>query len=48
MFKKLFCNHNYQLIDQVEHYVFESDKMPYKHTKIYMCNKCGKVRKIKY
>lgn len=45
MLKKLFCNHNYQLIDQVEHYVFESDKMPYKHTKIYMCNKCGEGTK---
>lgn len=48
MFRKLFCNHDYQLVDQVAHYVFESDKLPYKHTKIYMCSKCGKVRKIKY
>lgn len=48
MIKQLFCNHNYQLIDQVKHYAFESDKLPYKLAKIYMCNKCGKVKKIEY
>ena len=46
--KKLFCNHNYQLVDKVEHYLCELDKLPYKHTGVYMCSKCGKVRKIKY
>lgn len=30
MLKKLFCNHNYQLVDRVEHYLCELDKLPYK------------------
>lgn len=43
MFKKLFCDHDYQLVDTVRYYT-----RSYAYTKVYMCNKCGKVKKIKY
>ena len=49
MFRKLFCSHSYQLVDTIAHYCFGLDnELPHAYTKVYMCSKCGKVRKIKY
>ena len=48
-FKKLFCNHRYELVDQVQHmYRICGNWKPCGTEKIYICKKCGKVKRIKY
>ena len=47
MLRRLFCKHEFELIQNVEKFLFETDEIPYEIVKIYMCRKCGKVIKIK-
>lgn len=46
MLRKLFCKHKFEFVHEVNRYLFETDKTPYKITKIYMCPKCGKVIRV--
>lgn len=46
--EKKTCCHNYVQYKHISHYEFDSDLLPYKHTDILICNKCGKIKKLNY
>lgn len=44
---KLFCDHKYECIKNVNVYYGEEDKYPYKTYSVYLCCKCLKKKKVK-
>lgn len=42
-----FCKHDYKPLGKVNIYESEVDKIPIKIQWIYLCNKCGRVKKNK-
>lgn len=42
-----FCKHEYCLIKEIENYMYSFHTMPSGYTNVYMCNKCGSVKKVK-
>lgn len=38
------CEHDWELLQKVNKYWYEEDKMPYKTTFLYRCKKCGAGR----
>lgn len=39
--KSCFCKHDWEFINKTDHYYYDSDTRPWKHTYIYRCTKCG-------
>lgn len=46
LFAKILCHHDWRVHKEVLVYENEAAKRPYKITQIFICNKCGKIKKI--
>ncbi len=46
--RSCFCKHDFECITRCDHYWYEDDEMPHKHTYIYRCSKCGYTQKIRF
>ena len=44
---KISCHHDWRVDREVEIYKFSYSKSPYKITQTLICNKCGKIKRIK-
>lgn len=44
---KISCHHDWRVHKEVNVYEFNSSKRPYKITQTLICNKCGKIKRIK-
>ena len=46
IFKRIFCNHNWEEIKDISKFEHPNDCMPYKRIYIYKCKNCGKFKKL--
>ena len=46
IFKRIFCNHDWEEIKSIRVFENTSDSMPYKYIYIYKCKNCGKFKKL--
>lgn len=46
IFKRIFCNHDWEEIKTIRRFKNPFDSMPYKILFIYKCKNCGKFKKI--
>lgn len=46
IFKRIFCNHDWEEIKIIRKFNNASDCMPHKHIFIYKCKNCGKFKKV--
>lgn len=47
IFQRMLCKHDYKLVKKVDQFWSETDKMPMYTENIYMCEECGKIKRIK-
>ena len=45
--RSLFCLHDYEFLEEVDKYWAGCSLRPYETKRIYMCRKCGHVKRIK-
>lgn len=45
--RSLFCCHDFEMIQNVDVYKYEFSKYPKFTKKIYLCKKCGYVKRVK-
>ncbi len=46
-FRSLVCKHDYELLKEVHRYWASYSQYPYESKRIYMCHKCGRVKRVK-
>lgn len=46
--RSCFCKHEWECIAENRLWANENDKMPYACQKVYRCQKCGYIQKVKY
>lgn len=46
LLKKITCCHKFNEVCEHRKFEFESDKFPYKIIKTFLCEKCGKFKKV--
>lgn len=44
---KISCHHDWKVHKEVEVYEFDCSKRPYEIIQTLICNKCGKIKKVK-
>ena len=45
--KECSCKHDYELLKEIKRYEHSFDDMPYAFESVYMCKKCGNVKKVR-
>jgi len=40
------CDHKFQVVDSIRRYETEYCKMPIKKTIVFMCERCGQIKRI--
>ena len=46
LFNKLLCLHSWKLEQKHNVYAYEDDKFPTYEKRLYICEKCGKFKKV--
>lgn len=48
LLSKLLCSHQWKELRIFDYYEYEDDKLPHKREILYLCEKCGKLKKMKF